>query len=142
VRSDFPTTPADVVYQARSNGNGCQYDGPCDRVPDNLDSELGRQIFLETVRHYVAWELGVFRSPVPGCHSYATKGGYENAPAYFDQFPEKKEIGSHIFFCGDAVEMSGSKLAVKTSLRPKPRPADLGDRTAEAIADAVRLAQE
>jgi len=141
-RSDFPTTPADVVYQVRSGGQGCQYDGPCDRVPDNLDSELGRQIFLETLRHYVTWKLGVFRSPTPGCHSYATKAGYENAVAYFNQFPEQIEIGDHVFFCGDSREKLDSKLAVETSLRPKPRPVELGDHTAKAIAAAVALAQE
>ncbi len=121
-RSDFPTTPADVVYQVRSGGQGCQYDGPCDRVPDNLDSPLGRKIFREALVHYVAWELGVFRSPVPGCHSYATKVGYENAPAYFNQFPEKVEVGNHIFFCGEAVSTSDSKLAVAKSPRPLARP--------------------
>jgi hypothetical protein len=121
-RSDFPTTPASVVYQVRSNGQGCQYDGPCDRVPDNLDSALGRQVLLETLRHYVAWELGVFRSPVPGCHSYATKAGYANAPAYFNQFPERVEVGNHIFACGEAVATSDSKLAVAKSPRPLARP--------------------
>ena len=141
-RSDFPTTPADVVYQVRSGGKGCQYDGPCDRVPDNLDSQLGREIFLETLRHYVAWELGIFRSPAPGCHSYATKAGYENAPGYFNQFIGRVEIGKHIFFCGDAEKMSDSKVAVATSLRPKPRPSDIDEYIAEAVATAVRVAQE
>ncbi len=146
------STPADAVYQARATG--CMYDGTCDKVPDNLNSSIGRSIIWDSTVDYVWWKLGFYQSPTPGCHSYARRTEFEAKPAYFGTFAWRREVGDHVLACGPKLGHVRPKarpqaelLAPKTSPRPVPRPAfkavpQIGEpeRFDTDIEDAVREA--
>lgn len=130
----FPDTIEGVVKQLRAGGQGCQFDGMCDVKMERMVTDQGQAAIHFVEANLRAYYAGSYVSPLPGAHSFCVPAACEGAKGYFGQFELLAEHDGHRYFGGRV-----SKLAVKTSPRPKPRPTD---PTAEAIAMAVRLAQE
>ena len=139
----FPNSIEEVVKQLRSNGQGCQFDGMCDRKMELMVTDQGQVAREFVFKNLRAYYDGSYVSPLPGVHSFCVPASCERSKGYFGQFELLAEHDGHQYFGGTAKkETSVSKLAVAESPRPMTRPNLEDDSMAAAIAAPIRLAQD
>jgi hypothetical protein len=124
----WPMSIDEVLLERRPNGTGCMIDAMCDRVMENLLTDIGQEARMYAATMLSQFSAGTF-VPTHSGHSWATETAADGH-AYFEGLCAVVQDAGHNYF-------DDCRLAPITSLRPIARPNQNTDR---AILTAIAIA--